>query len=150
MKKEKKTILVGGTFDILHLGHLQFFEYAKQQVHLSELIVVIARDATVKEQCGYYPIFSEEERQKLVKSLEIVDEAILGNPPEENDFFDILFSIKPDIIVLGHDQFFKQEKLQEWTENHGLQIKIIRAKEFDIDGISSSSQARKKVRELNE
>lgn len=149
-KLRKKKIMVGGAFDILHVGHLEFLKFAKKQAHPSELIVVIARDATVKKNKGRPPIFGEEERRKLVKNLEMVDKAILGKPPKNHDFYEILSSIKPDLIVLGHDQPFKVDKLKQWAKDHDLNLDLLRAKEFNIEGISSSSEARERVRRLRD
>jgi FAD synthetase len=95
----KKTVLVFGVFDILHLGHLSFFERARRQG--SELVVVVARDARVAAEKGRAPVFSESERLKMVKALRIVDRAILGDPPGKCG---MLKKLKPDIVVLGHDQ----------------------------------------------
>lgn len=148
--KKKKKILVGGTFDIIHVGHINFLRFAKQQAKPSELIVVIARDSTVKRKSGHYPIFGQEERKIIIESLEMVDKAVIGNPPDKHDFLDILSSIKPDIVVLGHDQFLEVEKIKEWSKEHNQKLKVKRAKKFDSNGISSSSQARKKARRMND
>jgi len=57
-------VLVFGTFDILHKGHLNFFKQARE--HGDYLIAVVARDRTVKEIKGKPPIESEKERLKNV------------------------------------------------------------------------------------
>ncbi|NIQ07920.1 MAG: FAD synthase [Candidatus Korarchaeota archaeon] len=145
---EKKTILVGGTFDILHVGHLKFLKFAKAQATPSQLIVIIARDETVKKTSHHTPIFSENERKELVENLKMVDKAILGNLPGKSSFLDILTTVRPDIVVLGHDQFFNANKIEEWAMNHGLNLKVIRAREFTVEGLASSSAVRKKVREV--
>lgn len=150
MMKKKKRILVGGTFDIIHVGHIKFLRFAKQQAKPSELIVVIARDPTVKRKSGHYPIFGEKERKIIIESLEMVDKAVLGNPPDKYDFLDILSSVQPDMVVLGHDQFLEIEKIKEWAKKHDQKLKVKRAKKFDINGISSSSQVRNKARRMND
>lgn len=149
-KKMKKKVMVGGTFDILHTGHLEFLKFAKKQANPSELIVVIARDATVEKRRGHAPLFGEKERKKLVESLEVVDKAVLGNPPGEYGIFHIISSINPHVIVLGYDQPFKEDKLEEWAEKHGLNFHVLRAKKFNIEGISSSSEVRERVRRLGD
>ena len=74
-----KKVMVFGTFDVLHAGHLKFLEEAKKLGgDDARLTVVIARDSTVHKVRGRPPIFSEEDRRKLVEGLKPVDEAILG------------------------------------------------------------------------
>ena len=63
-----------GTFDLLHLGHLNYFQQAKK--YGNYLIVVIARDQTKKDQ-HKETIFTEQERLELVRNLKMVDEAQL-------------------------------------------------------------------------
>jgi len=63
----KKT-LVFGTFDILHPGHEYFLKEAKR--HGDQLVVVVARDLTVKQVKKLMPDNNELERLKIVKKLE--------------------------------------------------------------------------------
>ena len=77
-----KLVMCFGTFDLLHLGHLHYFQEAKK--HGDYLIVVIARDITKKKQHKKV-LFSEQERQKLVQSSKLVDEAVLGYPDDDGD-----------------------------------------------------------------
>ncbi len=107
---DKVTVFVAGTFDGLHAGHLRLFEFARKKgTELQKklrrkstvLHVIVARDANVKKAKGKPPLHSEVERLKLVKSLRQVDRALLGHPV---DFLQSVRKVKPDMIVLGHDQ----------------------------------------------
>ncbi len=95
-------VLCFGTFDLLHIGHLHYFQQAKKQG--THLTVVIARDKTNKKSL----IFSEQERLKLIQNLKIVDQAILGY---HEDHFKIIEELKPDIIFLGYDHPKLEDKL---------------------------------------
>jgi len=78
-KKKKRIVLASGTFDLLHLGHVRFLEEAKKSGgENAELIVLVARDSTVKTRKGKKPVMPEDQRRRLVESLKVVDEAILG------------------------------------------------------------------------
>lgn len=109
-----KRVLVGGVFDILHPGHAWFLKKAKQYGDC--LVVVVARDATVDRKKGRKPLLSEAQRLEMVKSLEMVDEAVLG---AEKDFLETVRKVKPDAVVLGFDQqldhtvtdYLKQESI---------------------------------------
>lgn len=104
-----KKVICFGTFDLLHLGHLHYFQQAKQ--YGNHLTVVIARDKT-KEKQGKSIIFSEEERKELLDHLTIVDEVVLGY---YDDHFKIIQEINPDVLCLGydHDENKVKQKLLE-------------------------------------
>ena len=91
--------LTGGTFDIIHIGHMKTLEEAKKYVDL--LAVVVARDTTVKKMKNRDPLNNEEIRLEIVSMLRPVDVAILGS---EEDFMEPVRLIKPDVIFLGYDQ----------------------------------------------
>ncbi|MCR8432919.1 MAG: FAD synthase [Crenarchaeota archaeon] len=145
MKKKTKTkILVAGTFDIIHSGHIKFLYAAKSLANDSELIVVVARDRNVKRIKGHEPIFGETERLEIVSALKPVDKAILGL--DSDNIFEILKVIKPDIVALGYDQKISESELITWAERQGLKLKIVRLPKFSA-GISSSSEVRRKLME---
>ena len=60
-----KKVLIFGTFDGLHLGHLNFFEQAKE--YGDYLIVVVARDKTVKRIKNRFPSKNEVERLRILQ-----------------------------------------------------------------------------------
>ncbi|MBI2665689.1 adenylyltransferase/cytidyltransferase family protein, partial [Candidatus Woesearchaeota archaeon] len=119
-----KTIMCFGTFDLLHPGHLSYLQQAKQQG--DHLIVVVARDKT-KEKEGKKTLFSEQERLGLVKSLAIVDEAILGH---EGNLFKIVQEKNPQIICLGYDHKVKKNFLRQKLSQLGITSKIMRMKPY--------------------
>ena len=94
-----KKVLLAGTFDIIHPGHLYLLKQAKKRGDF--LIVVIARDKTVKKEKGYYPYFNEKERVKNLKKLHLANRVLLGHP---KDKLKIVVKLKPDVICLGYDQ----------------------------------------------
>ena len=127
-----KTVMCFGTFDILHLGHLQYFQQAKQ--FGDRLVVVIARDKT-KERQKKVSVFSEQERLELVKSLEIVDDAVLGY---HNNHLSIIQEIKPDILCLGYDHNVNESVLLENLQKRGLNPIVKRMKPYQINKHKSS------------
>jgi len=146
---KRKRILVGGVFDIIHVGHIKFLWAAKKLAEPSELIVVVARDNTVMRLKGRSPIFSEKERLEIVSNLKPVDKAVLGYKiDEENAFYRIISELKPDIIALGYDQKFDENKIMTWAKENNLSITIIRLPKFSFQGLNSSSEVRKRVFEL--
>lgn len=116
-----------GVFDLIHLGHVHYLEEAKRLG--DELVVVVARDSTVRRE-KHEPITPEEFRRHLVESLKPVDKAILGG---EGDMYQVVEELKPDIIALGYDQFHDAEKIEKELKERGLDAKVVRLTELDGD-----------------
>ena len=133
-----KKVMCFGTVDLLHLGHLNYFQQAKK--YGDYLIVVIARDKT-KQMQKKEIIFSEKERLELVKGLKVVDEAVLGYP---EDHFRIIQEKKPDVIFLGYDHKIDEKILAAKLKERGLKPEIKRAKPFKL-GKHKSTLLREKV-----
>jgi len=93
-------IVVNGTFDILHRGHIEMLEYAKSLG--DHLLVCIDTDSRVKELKGAdRPINNQTDRAFMLQSLKCVDEVWFFNSEEELEF--ILENYHPDIMVKGSD-----------------------------------------------
>jgi len=125
-------VMATGTFDLLHLGHIYYLKEAKKQG--DKLAVVVATDSTVRK-LKHEPVNSEEIRLGLIKELKIVDEAYLGH---EDDMYEIVKEIKPDIIALGFDQIHDEKKITDELKKRNLSAKVVRLPEFkggsDIEG----------------
>lgn len=91
-------VLVFGTFDNLHPGHLFLLKEAEKH---GELHVVVARDANVKKIKGRDPNQDEDERLQAIQKTFLNSHPILGDP---HDFLAPVRTIKPDLILLGYDQ----------------------------------------------
>ena len=113
-------VMVFGTFDGLHAGHLSYFQQAKK--YGDHLTAVVALDENVAKFKGRQPKFSQTERLEAVKACGLVDEAILGG----KKIFDILDKRKPDVACLGYDQQTSVNELQQLFPN----IKIVRLKPY--------------------
>ncbi|MBU1148509.1 adenylyltransferase/cytidyltransferase family protein [Patescibacteria group bacterium] len=127
-----KKVLVFGTFDVVHQGHLNFFDQAKK---LGDLNIVIARDVNVKKVKGQTPHHSEKIRKAQIVKLKIADKVYLGNLANP---YKIISKIKPDIIALGYDQTSFTKDLPVELKNRKLKIKIVRLKPFKPDQYKSS------------
>ena len=128
-----KKVMVFGTFDVLHQGHLNFFEQAKK--YGDYLIVVVARDATVQEVKKHKTTYTEQQRLLAVQNVPIVDLAVLGNT---EDKYKIIEEHNPDIICLGYDQKAFTEKLQGELIKRKVSAKIIRLQSYKEDVFKSS------------
>lgn len=95
-----KKVLVFGTFDILHPGHLYFLREAKK--HGDHLTVVVTPSAVVKQLKGKVPMFGEQHRVATVKLMSFLDRVVLGDRTLSS--FTVLKKYKPDVICIGYDQ----------------------------------------------
>ncbi len=129
-KKKERRIMVFGTFDGLHKGHLNFFKQAKKLAQKSFLIVSIARDLNVFEIKKRFPAFRENERvilvQKLIKS-NLVNKVVLSGI---KNYLPHIIKEHPDIIALGYDQKAYTKNLQKDLKNKELIVKVVRLKPF--------------------
>jgi len=95
-----KKIVVNGSFDILHAGHISLIKYAKSLG--SHLLVCIDTDTRIKELKGSArPINNQQERKMLLENLRDVDSVLLFNSEQELEA--ILEDYEPDIMVKGSD-----------------------------------------------
>jgi len=93
-----KRILVNGTFDIVHPGHLALLNYAKSLGDF--LVVAIDSDRRVRELKGAgRPINNQYERQLLLENLRAVDQVRVFDSDQE--LVDIVASCA--IMVKGSD-----------------------------------------------
>ena len=128
-----KKVMVFGTFDGLHKGHLNFFQQAKK--YGDELIIIVARDENVKKVKGRLPKLGEGERLREVKEAisdqRSSDKAILGG---RKDPYQVIRKYKPDVICLGYDQ----NSFSEGLKSKFPKVKIVRLKPYRADVYKSS------------
>ncbi len=98
-KTEGKIVFTNGCFDILHLGHVDYLEKARNLGQ--KLIVGLNTDASVQRLKGSdRPICDESSRARVMASLEFVDAVVLF---DEETPLELINFIKPDILVKGND-----------------------------------------------
>jgi FAD synthetase len=122
---KKKVVMVFGTFDILHHGHINFFTQAKK--YGNYLIVIVARDKNVRKSKGKNSKYDESTRLVRVRKLKIVNKAKLG---DLYDKFKVISEEKPDVICLGYDQKISISDLQKKLGNLEVKAKVCRLKPY--------------------
>ena len=98
-KQNKKIVLAGGCFDILHVGHIVFLKEAKKRG--DTLFLLLESDASVKKRKGKErPVNPQEIRARALLSLNTVDYIIALSGMTKDDQYDrIIIQIKPDVIA---------------------------------------------------
>ena len=95
-----KKIIVNGSFDLLHPGHIRLLNYAKGLGDY--LLVAIDTDSRIRELKGYpRPYNNELERKFLIENLKPVDEVKVFN--SEQELVNIIEEYRPNIMVKGDD-----------------------------------------------
>lgn len=116
-------VWVNGCFDILHGGHLDLLEYAKnlrmsngKYSRKNRLIVGIDSDRRVKELKGKdRPINNQEDRKRMLESLKFVDDVVIYDSQEELCNFIQTYNI--DYMVIGEDYKIKGVLCREFSKN---------------------------------
>ena len=127
-----RVVLAGGVFDIIHPGHIHTLRAAKALGNV--LVVVIATDKTAQKMKSRIPLHNMELRKDLVRSLSMVDYAVVGY---EGDIFKSVELIKPNIIALGYDQVHQEKFIIDGCKKIGIDVSIARL-QSPIPDIKSS------------
>ncbi|NDB91721.1 MAG: FAD synthase, partial [Nitrososphaeria archaeon] len=114
-------VLAGGVFDIIHPGHIYTLNAAKALGDV--LVVVIATGNTAVRMKKRHPLHSEEQRQELINSLQVVDLCLIGN---DGDIFKTVSKVRPDIIALGYDQVHQEKFITDGCKNIDLNVRVAR------------------------
>lgn len=117
-RKNFKIGLTHGVFDLLHIGHIEYFRAAKKIC--DKLIVSVTRDKFVNKGDNR-PAFPISDRVKMLKSIKYVDEVIVSNFPSA---VKLIKKIKPHFYIKGKDY---KDLIKNPTKNLKLEIDAIKS-----------------------
>lgn len=126
-RRETERVLVFGTFDKLHPGHVWFLKQAKTRG--KKLYVIVARDKNVHRLKSHHPLQTERKRLRSVRAVPVVTYAQLGASDLKHRYKAIV-KIHPDLICLGYDQYYLTGTLRRDLKKLGLSTQVIRLKSF--------------------
>lgn len=111
-----RVVLVGGCFDILHIGHVRFLKKAKEQG--DALVVALESDEKTKLLKGKgRPINSQEVRAEIMASLETVDYVLkLGPNVVDNDYLELTEKIAPKVLAVTQEN----DKIRKIAKRLGI------------------------------
>lgn len=119
---EDIVIYAGGTFDVLHIGHVNFL---RQCSFLGEVVVSLNTDEFIEMYKNQKPLFSYEERCEHLMLCEYVSAVVpnLGGW----DSTPAIEAVGPDIIAIGSDwatkDYHKQMNFtQDWLDKHDISL----------------------------
>lgn len=134
-----KKVLIFGSFDLIHAGHRDVFRQAR--CYGDCLYVVLARDETIQKIKGQMPLYSETVRKEMLEKEVGVDAVYLGGT---EDKYTIINELRPQVIVLGYDQYHFTDKLEEKLQEFSIDCSLIRAEAY-MPNVYKSSLLKKKL-----
>ncbi|MBI2022655.1 adenylyltransferase/cytidyltransferase family protein [Candidatus Daviesbacteria bacterium] len=121
---KKRVVLVGGCFDILHLGHVIFLEKAAKKGNV--LVVLLESDRDVAKRKGQgRPIHTQKDRARVLAALSSVDFVVLLPKMKSDLAYDkIVQKIKPQVIATtANDPEVEYKKRS--AKNVNAEVKIV-------------------------
>lgn len=129
---KRPRVLVAGSFEFLHPGHIYLLKRAWE---LGEVYVVVSRNRNFTRFKGREPVMDEKDRLMIVENVKYVSKAVMG---DEEDFLKPIVELKPDIVLLGPDQWIQPDELKSLLEKKGLSDVRVEKLESRIGEWSSS------------
>ena len=118
-----KKVFVSGCYDIVHAGHIQFFEEARALGDY--LIVSFASEPVLWHHKQRKPSIPDEHKKVLLESLRMVDKVILGTGMKKGlDFEEEFLAEKPDILAVTEDDLYGPIK-KELCSRVGAQYVVL-------------------------
>jgi len=127
----RRIVFTNGCFDLVHLGHVKYFQFAKAQGDL--LIVGVNTDASIQRLKGdKRPVVGENDRIGVLEELESIDYLIKFDTDTP---LELIEAIQPDVLVKGAD--YAKEQVVGWqiVEARGGHVALAPL----IDGRSTSN-----------
>jgi D-glycero-beta-D-manno-heptose 1-phosphate adenylyltransferase len=120
--ENKKVVFTNGCFDILHAGHVDYLNKAK---NLGDILIVgLNTDASVKRIKGKMrPIVPQEERATIIDNLKPVDFVTFF---EEDTPKELIEDLVPDILVKGEDWDLEKIVGRDVVLKHGGEVRTIK------------------------
>ena len=130
-----KKVFVSGCYDLMHSGHIEFFIQASRY---GDLYVGIGSDETYLEYKHRKPMFPQEERLFMVKSIKYVKDAYINAGHGVIDYVPTLDIVKPDIFVVNAEG--GSDEKRRICEERGIQyVELERTPHEGLQARSSSS-----------
>lgn len=132
MKTQNK-VLIFGTFDILHPGHLKLLNFAAKQ---GSVTVALTPDKLCEVYKGEKPVSNYDVRKIRLESLNLIDKVL----PADNkpNTYNIISEVKPNVIVLGYDQLSLKKNISKRLDELRSTARIIVAPSYRANLYKSS------------
>lgn len=135
-----KKVFVSGCYDILHAGHLQFFEEARA---LGDYLIVSFASADVLwHHKRRKPSIPDDHKRALLQGLRMIDEVVITHGHKEGlDFEDDFLRIRPDFLIVTEDDKYASLK-QAICDQAGAKYTVLPKTPPRFEPVSTSSIVR--------
>jgi rfaE bifunctional protein nucleotidyltransferase chain/domain len=119
--KGQKVVFTNGCFDLLHLGHIDYLENARNLG--DRLILGLNTDESVNRFKGpERPIQDQHSRARVLAALQFIDLVVFFN---EDTPLALISELLPDVLVKGGDYLAENIVGAEVVKQHGGVVKTI-------------------------
>ncbi len=117
-----KRVIVTGSFDWFHTGHIRFFE---EVAELGDLYAVVGHDANIRLLKGDgHPLFPEKQRRYLVHAIRHVKQSLISTGQGWLDAEPEIRRIKPHIYAVNEDG--DRPEKRRYCETHGIEYRVLK------------------------
>lgn len=123
-----QTVLTLGTFDMLHVGHLELFAWCRKYADGGKVVVAVNRDRFVEKFKGVRPTIPYQQRREMVAACRDVDLAVCNSGDESA--WPTIMVIEPNLILVGDDwkdrDYLGQLNVrQEWLDERQIRVEYV-------------------------
>ncbi|MBT8037226.1 MAG: adenylyltransferase/cytidyltransferase family protein [Verrucomicrobiae bacterium] len=131
-----KRIFVSGCYDIIHAGHLQFFEEARALG--DHLTVSFASEDVLWHHKQRRSSIPDEHKKAVLEGLRMIDEVVIGTDHDLGlDFKNYFLNAKPDVLVVTEDDQYADVK-RDLCKQVGATYQVLAKTPPKFDPISTS------------
>jgi FAD synthetase len=118
--KNTRTVMVAGTFEILHPGHLA---YLREAWRLGYVVAVVSSDENAERNKKRKIVIPQRQRAEVLSSLYYVHRVV---PGRSGNIFDIFEEVKPDVVLIGPNQNVSEDVVRAEAKKRGVDTEVIR------------------------
>ena len=119
-------VYTGGTFDLVHSGHIRFLKACRRVSGVNGRVVVsLNTDAFIEQYKGSAPIMTFDERKEILLGTKYVDEVVANEFGADSK--PTILEVLPHFIVIGDDwakkdYYAQMQFTQDWLDAHKIQL----------------------------
>jgi D-beta-D-heptose 7-phosphate kinase/D-beta-D-heptose 1-phosphate adenosyltransferase len=119
-RRRQKIVFTNGCFDLLHVGHVKLFQFAKKNGEI--LVVGLNSDGSVRKLKGAgRPVLNQDERAFILSAIEQVDYIVIFG---EDTPLKLIRAVRPDVLVKGADYTKDTVVGRDFVETYGGRVEL--------------------------
>ncbi len=121
---DKDIVLVGGVYDLVHIGHLEFLKAARKEGDC--LVVALESIDIVLNSKNRKPVHTQQQRATILSHFDFVDHVIiLPQMNGYNDYAKLVESVRPKVIAVTEGEPYLEEKKKQASLVGGKVVPVI-------------------------